>query len=957
MRKIFTFLFAALMSVSMFANLVTIGSYELTEGYDQSIVKDDITLEYIYPNEGELSGYLKCPSGFKITQVEVTGSYLYYLNIGWNEANPWQGSSESVYIECQFGGDITIYCTYAEAAPNKPTISGEDMFSESTTVTIASSTAGATIYYTIDGSNPTEGEKLVYSDPFTLTESATVKAAAYKNGQYSTITTKNFIKLTPAPVGPNYVVWDTEFLSNIYCGLKMSTPPVLVNENNVKDGITCVFSGTQPGNSLANNREFYLSAADSKLTFSHESRNITKIEIYGQGGYTCRDWTWDATNFKLVWEGTPAAAVDLQGPESGSLDVYQIYQMVFTLEESEPAGEVTVVFEANGNRKEVEVESLPHTFACDMENGELDGIIQELYALPFGGFCDYSTPTATGNAAVTAGRDGNYNQYITISEAFEGTATVTGIYIKYTDAEHEYAENMNYTLTISIKGDEPEPQGVGPREELNLGTDYPAGEHYQVLGEFSSTSWIGVGDINNETITVESLNGEIIDNITLEVYLPLHWTGYSIAATSGEVSGDVASYQDLVITNINATSVTLSRVGEGENGGSVLFSKIIVNDNIAPEPEPEPQPEPATTYNVTFTDINSNVKVVENITLPHTFSCDYTNGNGELDLIIQEFYNEPGGHCATNGWPWGGNDNEVVVGHDGNNHFVTINAPFIGTSFMSGYYDGINDGNFYYTFHITIAAAGGSTPEPEPAVEIGDLNNATEIETFLTTYDGQTIDELIIDRPVLNNMYNTLCLPFNMDAAQIAASSLNGVEIYELEEVTVANDELFLGLSDAVNAVVAGRPYIVKYSAASQLDDLDFENVTINNADLTAQAVTMNGVTFKGTFTPFVMGIQNGFDTNGGYLFLGQNNELYWPNTNNPLKPFRAYFYIDLNSGSSNAPLRFGMPARIGRPAQMPTGVESIQPSAVSSQKVMIDGQLIIIRNGVEYNVSGQIVK
>ena len=51
----------------------------------------------------------------------------------------------------------------------------------------------------------------------------------------------------------------------------------------------------------------------------------------------------------------------------------------------------------------------------------------------------------------------------------------------------------------------------------------------------------------------------------------------------------------------------------------------------------------ATTYTVTFTNLNSVVKVVENITLPHTFSCDYTNGNGELDLIIQESYNETGG--------------------------------------------------------------------------------------------------------------------------------------------------------------------------------------------------------------------------------------------------------------------------------------------------------------------------
>ena len=39
------------------------------------------------------------------------------------------------------------------------------------------------------------------------------------------------------------------------------------------------------------------------------------------------------------------------------------------------------------------------------------------------------------------------------------------------------------------------------------------------------------------------------------------------------------------------------------------------------------------------------------------------------------------------------------------------------------------------------------------------------------------------------------------------------------------------------------------------------------------------------------------------------------------------------------------------------TGVESIQSSAVSSQKVLRDGQLVIIRNGVEYNAAGQIVK
>ena len=42
---------------------------------------------------------------------------------------------------------------------------------------------------------------------------------------------------------------------------------------------------------------------------------------------------------------------------------------------------------------------------------------------------------------------------------------------------------------------------------------------------------------------------------------------------------------------------------------------------------------------------------------------------------------------------------------------------------------------------------------------------------------------------------------------------------------------------------------------------------------------------------------------------------------------------------------------------EVATDVESIQPSAVSSQKVLRDGQLVIIRNGVEYNAAGQMVK
>lgn len=119
--------------------------------------------------------------------------------------------------------------------------------------------------------------------------------------------------------------------------------------------------------------------------------------------------------------------------------------------ESASAEKTIVVFEANGNRKEVEVEALPHDFSCSYsnKNGELDAIIKELYEISAGHCSDDNYPVASGNEAVLAGSNG-FDNYITISVAFEGTATVSGWYWN-SDAYDGDGDWMDYTLTISIK--------------------------------------------------------------------------------------------------------------------------------------------------------------------------------------------------------------------------------------------------------------------------------------------------------------------------------------------------------------------------------------------------------------------------------------------------------------------------------------------------------------------------
>ena len=74
-----------------------------------------------------------------------------------------------------------------------PVISGATPFTETSSATITCATAGASIYYTVDGSTPTSAST-AYSGAIALSDTTTVKAVAVKDGVSSSVTSRTFTK-------------------------------------------------------------------------------------------------------------------------------------------------------------------------------------------------------------------------------------------------------------------------------------------------------------------------------------------------------------------------------------------------------------------------------------------------------------------------------------------------------------------------------------------------------------------------------------------------------------------------------------------------------------------------------------------------------------------------------------------------------------------------------------------
>ena len=186
--------------------------------------------------------------------------------------------------------------------------------------------------------------------------------------------------------------------------------------------------------------------------------------------------------------------------------------------------------------------------------------------------------------------------------------------------------------------------------------------------------------------------------------------------------------------------------------------------------------------------------------------------------------------------------------------------------------------------------------------------------TMLSDCEGKPLSALLADRTLYKDgKWNTLCLPFNV---KLADSPLEGATARPLTAASITGTTLNLTFGDAVDELVAGTPYLIKWTKAADYVDDDAHNIvnpvfkgaTIDAADNSFD----NGeggdmrVRFLGTYKSTEFNAED-----KSVLLMGGSNNLYYPNTGAGIGAQRAYFKIGdgdvlLTRGITNFNIDFG---------------------------------------------------
>ena len=486
-----------------------------------------------------------------------------------------------------------------------------------------------------------------------------------------------------------------------------------------------------------------------------------------------------------------------------------------------------------------------------------------------------------------------------------GTAVVTA---KFAGDDTYAASTATYTVNYTEK--------VKPATTLDFGF---ATKSVNINETFKAPATLKAGEtVISGAVTYTSSNSEVadVDKTTGEVlaYAAGKATITATFAGTNEYKGSTASYELTVVDPNAPDNIVFDAATKG-------FDDMI-----------ETYKYPSGTNNAAF-------KTKDGKTYAFSYrNCMRNNAKGNNPDVIQMRNNKNGKGTFTSPvfdeMPNGYKVNVyygIIEGHKPLT--ITSNEETSATSISNAYGDkNKTDGTGYCTSIILANGSsftvnvGGSTCYVSK-IEILPLSApitldeaADDTDTKIENNKGKTVD-VTLTRTLTAGVWNTICLPFDVRAEQIAdvLKSEGNVKEYGSEDV----NKQTIYFKEAT-IMTAGTPYLIKPTEDAK--ELVFKGVTIKNVDAVDRKV---GDKYKmcGVFGKYAM------NTNGTELFLKTDSKFYVPAVGKEtMKGFRAYFLVPKSQAGAALNLSFGDA----------TGINGVAADAEKNVKV--------------YNVNGQYV-
>ena len=175
----------------------------------------------------------------------------------------------------------------------------------------------------------------------------------------------------------------------------------------------------------------------------------------------------------------------------------------------------------------------------------------------------------------------------------------------------------------------------------------------------------------------------------------------------------------------------------------------------------------------------------------------------------------------------------------------------------------------------------------------------SQTESTLTSFspDKYAVVNLKNRKLYKDGYWNTLTLPFSLDATKLATTCLAGADIREFKSASWDGDKLTINFSESnLGEIVAGVPYIIRWgtpetATGETIVNPSFTNVeveSISQEDLDEEGnyceTKSNGLRFEAQLAPVQL------TSGSNALVFGNENKLYKPNKDVYVYATRAYF-------------------------------------------------------------------